>query len=131
MNHAVESDNRFVADDARKSNLLLQAELLRSQLRTDEASRRFAEAAALEEQLAEACLASGRRAEAWKHRFSAESCWAQAGNFHAAILLGEQLLNETDLPPKLRAAVDQYTATLRQRRHEWSAGLMLTPLGVD
>lgn len=134
MNHANaprEPDDCLTADEVRKSNLLLEAGLLRSQLQTDEASRRFAAAAALEEQLAEACVAKGQRAEAWRHRFSAESCWAQAGNFHAAITLGEQLLDEPDLPTKLRAAVDRYTTALRQRRHEWAKGLVLTPTGTE
>jgi hypothetical protein len=44
------------------------------------------------------------RAESWMHRFSAAGCWAQAGNFHEAITLGEELLTEADLSPGCRNA---------------------------
>lgn len=124
-------DSTFAADEALKSNLLLEAQLLRARGETDEAAVKFARAAELEERLSEACLTMGLRAEAWVHRFSAAGCWAQAGNFHEAILLGDDLLAQPDLAPKLRERVQEYTSALRRRREQWSAGLAVATSGVE
>jgi hypothetical protein len=110
---------------------LLEAQLLRAAQRTDEAAIRFAQAADIEERLSELCRAHGLRTEAWAHRFRAAGCWAQAGNFHEAITLGDALLAEADLPAALRQRVQDYTATLRRRRQQWSAGLASTTTGVE
>jgi hypothetical protein len=106
---------------------LLEAQLLRAQRRTDEAAVRFAQAAKIEERLGEICRARGLSTESWMHRFSAVGCWAQAGNFHEAITLGEELLAEPDLPPPLRQRVEEYTALLRCRREQWSVELASIP----
>ena len=124
-------DSNFAAHQALKSKLLLEAQLLRARGETDEAAVKFAQAAELEQRLSEACLAKGLRAEAWVHRFSAGGCWAQAGNFHEAILLGEELLAQPDLAAKLRERVQEYTAALRRRRAQWSAGLAVATSGVE
>jgi hypothetical protein len=123
-------DKSFAADEARKSNLLLEAQLLRARQQTDEAAVKFALAAELEERLAEACLRRGLRTEAWAHRFSAAGCWAQAGNFHEAITVGDELLADPDVPPGLRERVQAYTTALR-RREQCSAGLALATMGVE
>lgn len=117
------------ADEVQKSNLLLQAQLLRSQGQTDSAADLFAQAAQIEERLARARLQLGQREQAFAHQFSALSCWAQAGNWHLAITLGEQLLAEPDLGASLRAQVQDYTQLLRKRRAEWSAGIALAGAG--
>jgi len=44
-----------------------------------------------------------------------------AGNFHAAICLGDQLLAQSDLPPRFRQRVREFTQILRQRRNQWPA----------
>lgn len=121
----------FAAEETRKSDLLLEAQFLRAERRTDEAAVRFAQAAEIEERLGEACQARGMRAEAWLHRFSAAGCWAQAGNFHEAITLGEALLAEADLSSRLRQRVEEYTAALRRRREQWSVGLASIPAGGE
>lgn len=108
------------ADEVGKSRLLLEARLLWSQGRVDEAADKFAEAAEAEEQSA---AAAGDRADGWRHTFSAAGCWAQAGNFYAAITLGDQLLAEPDLPAELRQQVAAYLTAIRARRDQWSAGL--------
>jgi hypothetical protein len=54
-----------------KSNLLLEAQLLRTRRLTDEAAVKFAQAAEIEERLSDACLGTGRRTDAWRHRYSA------------------------------------------------------------
>ncbi|HUG93747.1 MAG TPA: hypothetical protein VML55_23155, partial [Planctomycetaceae bacterium] len=73
-------DETFECEERRKSNLLLEARLLRDQGDDDAAALRFAEAAAIEERLSDLCAERGLTEKSWVHRFSAASCWAAAGN---------------------------------------------------
>src|SRR5262249_33987034 len=91
----------------------------------DAAADRFAQAAAIEERLSARCAAEGLADKSWVHLFSAASCWARAGDFHTAISLGEQLLAQPGLPPRLRQRALEVTQALRQRRRQWAAGLAL------
>jgi hypothetical protein len=119
-------DASFDADEALKSNLIVEAQLLSAQQRPDAAADRFARAAEIEEQLSSRCADLGLREKSWVHLFSAASCWARAGDFHTAISLGEQLQVEAGLPPRLRQRIQEFTDTIRQRRTQWAAGLVLT-----
>jgi hypothetical protein len=121
-------DAPFDAEEARKSNLILEGQLLSAQQQPDAAADRFAQAAEIEERLADHCAAAGLMEKSWIHRFSAASCWARAGDFHTAIVLGEQLLAQSDLPARLRQRVQDFTQTLRQRRVQWAANLALTSI---
>ncbi|MBC8872576.1 MAG: hypothetical protein H8E44_24340 [Planctomycetes bacterium] len=114
----------FAADEARKSRLILEARLLREQQQPEAAAAKFAEAAAIEEQLGEACTKQQLREESFVHYFSSASCWAQAGNFYEAIALCDLLLTEQDLPHSLRTRVEQYADTLRDRRAQWYGDLV-------
>jgi hypothetical protein len=118
-------DVAFAADEARKSNLILEAQLLREQARADEAVYRFAEAAQIEESLSQRCAAQGLIEKSFLHRFSALSLWAQAGNFYQAITLGDELLAAPALPERLRERIWTYTNTLRSRRARWYEELAL------
>jgi hypothetical protein len=118
-------DATFEADEARKSELILEARLLREEQQYEAAAGKFAEAAAIEEQLSDRCAAKGLWDKAFMHRFSAASCWAQAGNFYDAIALCENLLAQAHLPERLSQRVHGYVETLRARRAEWYAGLVL------
>lgn len=109
-------DVAFEADEARKSSLILEAQLLREQGRADEAVYKFAEAARIEETLSHRCTAQRFPEKSFLHRFSALSLWAQAGNFYQAIALGDELLASSALPEHLRQRVQTYTNTLRVRR---------------
>ena len=71
------SDQAFAGSEARKSEVLLEAQMLRARGQSEEAATKLAEAAAIEEQLSEQCANAGLRDKAWVHRFSAASCWAQ------------------------------------------------------
>ena len=113
----------FVADEARKSRLILEARLCREQ-QPELAAAKFAEAAAMEEQLGAACAEQRSRGNSFVHYFSAASCWAQAGNFYEAIAICGQLLAEQDLPDPLRARVEAYAHTLRTRRAQWYGELV-------
>lgn len=112
-------DVAFETDEAHKSNLILEAQLLREQAKADEAGYKFAEAAQIEENLGQRCESQGLIDKSLLHRFSALSLWAQAGNFYRAIEIGDELLSSTDLPERLRQRVKAYTDTLRQRRTNW------------
>lgn len=111
------------SDEVRLSNYLLEAQLLRAKGEVDEASDRFAVAAELGEQIAEAAIAAGDRETGWKHLFSAISCWAQAGNFYAAIHLADDLLDDAGLTPQIRTQVADFVSTIRSRRNQLAAGL--------
>ncbi|MFO0967294.1 MAG: hypothetical protein U0793_17180 [Gemmataceae bacterium] len=119
-------DDSYAADETLKSNLILEAQSLSAQRQPDAAADRFARAAEIEERLADLCAEQGLREKGWVHLFSAASCWARAGDFHTAIVLGEQLQADPDVPAGLRRRVDEFTTTIRQRRMQWTAGLALT-----
>ncbi len=123
-------DTSFEADETLKSNLILEGRLLRDQQQPDAAADRFAQAAVIEERLSERCSEQGLQEKSWLHLFSAASCWAQAGNFHEAICLGDQLQAQANLPSPLRQRVQEFTLVLRQRRRQWAAGLTLTATGT-
>ena len=116
-------DASFDADEALKSNLIVEAELLSTQQQPDAAADRFAQAAEIDERLGSRCADLGLREKSWVHFFSAASCWARAGDFHTAIGLGEQLQAEASLPPRLQQRVQEFTDTIRKRRTQWAAGL--------
>jgi hypothetical protein len=118
-------DAAFVADEAQKSRLLLEAQLLRAQQQAEAAADKLVEAAMIEERLRERCFTMGLRDKAFVHGFSAASCWAQAGDFHHAIGVCQELLAYSDLPPRLRHRVDVYAQTLCARRAQWYEELVV------
>jgi hypothetical protein len=119
-------DQAFDAEETRKSNLLFEAQVLRARQQTEEAAARLAEAAAIEEHLAEICEQKGLLRKSWVHRFGAVCAWAQAGNIHTAISSGEKILARPDLPERLRHHIDDYVQDLRRRRAQWSKELAVT-----
>ncbi len=116
-------DEVFRAEEIRKSNLLLEAQLLRAQRQDEAAATRFAAAAEIEEALSDRCAALGLLEKSWLHRFSAASAWAQAGNFYQTIALCQELLARDDLPDALCRQVQDYGDKLRTRRAQWYAVL--------
>ena len=114
-------DAALAKEEARKSNLILEANLLKAQECYQDAADRFAEAAQIEEQLGDTLLQKGWLDKYFVHRFSALSCWAQAGDVYRAIVLGEELLARPDLPAPLRRRIGEYVRLLRARRVRWFA----------
>ena len=114
-------DAALVKEETRKSNLIMEANLLEMQERYQDAADRFAEAAQIEEQLSKTLLQKGLLDKYFIHRFSALSCWAQAGDVYHAIALGEELLAHADLSDPLRRHIDEYVRLLRTRRVRWFA----------
>jgi hypothetical protein len=121
-------DQEFEADESRKSKLILEARLMREQ-QNEAAAQRFAQAAEIEERLSDLCETKGLAEKSLVHRFSAASCWAQAGNFYRAIALCDDLLARPDLSDRLRRRVEEYAAAIRDRRAQWNEGLALTTAG--
>jgi hypothetical protein len=124
-------DQAFAANEARKSELLLAAQLLQAQGQPESAAAKLAEAAALEEQLSERCVALGLADKASVHRFSAASCWAQAGNFYQALTFCDDLLTQPDLPERLRGRIRDFAQQIRARRAQWYAELAGATVGAD
>ena len=118
-------DALFQADETRKSDLILQAALLRERRQDEEAAGASAEAAAIEERLRDRCLELGLTEKSFVHAFSAASCWARAGDFYHALVLCDQLLAREGLPDRLRRRVQEYAGALRARRSEWYAALLM------
>jgi hypothetical protein len=85
-------------EEAHKSDLLLQAALLRAEGQEELAASRFADAATLEEQLAQRADEEGNALRAIRSQFSAASAWANAGDFHHALTLLQSLEQRADAP---------------------------------
>ena len=114
-------DAALAKEEARKSNLILEANLLKAQERYQDAADRFAESAQIEERLSKTLLQKGLLDKYFIHRFSALSCWAKAGDVYHAIALGEELLARADLPDPLRRRIEEYVRLLQARRVRWFA----------
>lgn len=106
----------FKREEIKKSNLLMEIQLLRAEQKdSDEIVAKFAQAASLEEHLSECCARKGLREKFFVHRWSAASCWAGALNFYRALELCDELLAQADLPERLRQRIQQYSLTIRTR----------------
>jgi len=114
-------DAAFEEKEIRKSNLILEAHFLREQQYFQDAADRFAQAARIEERLSKELERLGLQEKFLVHRFSALSCWGQAGNLHRAIKMADELLARPDLPASYRERVRKYRETLRARQAEWLA----------
>jgi tetratricopeptide (TPR) repeat protein len=112
-------DASFEKEERHKSHLILEANLLKKQQRHQEAADKFAEAARIEERLSEVVAEKGLTDKYFVHRFSAASCWAQAGNVYQAIAMCNELLKHPDLPQRLRQRVEEYLQVLQARREQW------------
>src|SRR5207247_3334775 len=124
-------DAAFEADEIRKSQLMLEAQMLRAQQQPEAAADKFAEAAVIEERLYDFCVTKGLMAKAFVHGFSAASCWAQAGDFHHAIVLCHELLAQAAIPARLRQHIHGYVKTLCARRAQWYKELTLQDADQD
>jgi hypothetical protein len=116
-------DAAFDVEEGRVSNLILEARMLQARQRPDEAASKYAEVAPIQERLADICDQKGLVEKAWVHRFDAVRAWALAGNYLAAITVGNALLSRPELPERLRQRIQEYTQSLRDRRTCWSAEL--------
>lgn len=124
-------DVAFQAEETRKSDLILQAALLREQGRSEEAYRKYAEAAAIEEHLRDRCTELGLTEKFFIHAFSAAGCWAKAGDVYHAITLCDDLLTRPGITDRLSRRVQEYADTLRARRDALFADIMRAREAVE
>lgn len=109
----------FLADEQRKSNLILEANLLKAREEYEAAAEKFAAAAEIEEKLVEQLVHLNRREKAFVHLFSAVSCWAQAGDLHRALVLGADLVGFEGISPPRKQSAQEYVEVLRSRYLQW------------
>lgn len=109
----------YKRQEREKSNLILEANLLRQQGLYPQAAHKFAAAAVIEEALAHELVQTQHLDKAFFHHFSALSCWTQAGDLHRALLLGEMMLQTNTLSIAQREQVANYLQTLQQRMTQW------------
>lgn len=109
----------YPEEEARKSSLILQATLLRAEGQEEQAASRFAEVAALEEQLGRRADAEGNALRAVRSQFSAASAWANAGDFYHALSLLQLLEQRADAPEPLKMRAHTFAETLRVQRQHW------------
>jgi hypothetical protein len=95
-------------EETRKSNLLLQAALLRDMGDLEQASALFATAAEIEERLAREADARNDADHALRSWYSAASAWAHAGDFHYALTLLRALEARPDVPIGLRERIHAF-----------------------
>ena len=110
-------------EETRKSNLLLQAALLRDQGQLEQASALFATAAEIEERLAIEADKRKDNAHALRSWYSAASAWAHAGDFHHALTLLKALEGRADVPAALRTRIHAFSEQVQQQRQHWSETL--------
>jgi hypothetical protein len=114
-----------------KSQLLLEAHMLKTQSQLSEAADRFAQAARYEEQLMEWAAAQGLDDLYYLHSFSALSCWAQAGDPHRALQMSHTLLDSVQLTKAQRAQLQNYKQRLEQRWISWMEQWSTSALAAD
>src|SRR5579862_4268517 len=103
----------FAAEETRKSNLLLQAALLRDQGDLEQASALFAATAEIEERLARKADTGKDAAKALRLWYSAASAWAHAGDFHHALTLLRAIEGRPDVPAALRGRIHAFSEKVR------------------
>jgi hypothetical protein len=118
----------FAEEEIRKSNLLLQAALLRDRGDLEQASERFAAAAEIEERLAADAETRQEWEKALRLRYSAASGWAYAGDFHHALALLRALEANPKTPPVLRTRIYAFAERVQAQREQWHQSLRETAL---
>ena len=109
----------FEQDEQYKSNLILEANMLKAQGQYTQASQRFALATEIEERLARELQQLDKRDKAFHHAFSAVNCWAQAGDLYRAQTAGLDLLSQADLSAKNRERLQRFLQSLSKQTIEW------------
>lgn len=108
-----------VSEERRKSNLLLQAALLRDQGDMEQAAALFATVAEIEERLAAEADARNDSGHALRSWYSAASAWAHAGDFHHALTLLRALQQRPDVPSALKARINVFSEKVQEQRELW------------
>jgi hypothetical protein len=110
---------RFPELEREKSKAILLANWLKQQHRYVESTEKFAAAAKIETLLSEELKNNGQREPFFIHRFSAASCWVQAGNLYLAKTMLKEMLQMEDIPEKLARRIEHYLSELEYRTESW------------
>ena len=102
-----------------KARLILEANRLKLEQDFKAAADHFAQAARYEQQLANWADSEHLVDLGYLHRFSAISCWAQAGDPYRALTLTQQMLATIRLTPQQRKQLQTFRTTLEERMIHW------------
>lgn len=118
MRHKQETEETILELQGRKSNLLLEAQMLVATGSTEEAIERYALAAPLEKRIANFRARNGQKELAARHRFSAAVCYAKSGSLRDALLLFDALGRNSDTPAPLKVDALLLAGRLRQQQRD-------------
>jgi hypothetical protein len=104
---------------AHKSNLSIEAWILRETGYLEEAATKFAEAGRLEEELQCFCLEHGFIQKSFVHAFSSVYCWVYAGDTHHALVLCENIFKQKGLTEPLKQKAEQLLDSLHKTRKQY------------
>jgi hypothetical protein len=111
-------------EEKRKSNLLLQAAVIRDSGDMEQASTLFAAAAEIEELLAREADARQDDMHALRAWYSAASAWAYAGDFYHALTLLRTLEGRPGVPVALRDRIHAFSEKVQEQREHWRETLL-------
>ena len=116
MRRAQDTEVSIQGLQGEKSDLLLEAQMFQGMGRSEEAITRFALAAPMEERIALYWERAGEKEMAARHRFSAATCWAKAGNLYNAIMLFDALSRGADTPGRIKVDALLFADRLREQQ---------------
>jgi hypothetical protein len=102
----------------KKSNLLLEAQMLIGIGNPEEAMERYAQAAPMEVQIARFYARCKEKDMAAKHRFSAGVCYAKSGSLRNALQIFDALGRDNEIPGQYKIDALLWASHLRQQRRE-------------
>ncbi|MBC8229137.1 hypothetical protein H8E77_06285 [bacterium] len=117
--HQIPPSERFRELEGEKSKAILLANYLKQQHRYVESTEKFAAAAEIETLLSEELKNNGQMEPFFIHRFSAASCWIQAGNLYLAKTMLKEMLRMANIPEKLARRIENYLSELEYRTENW------------
>ena len=118
MSRKLDTEETILELQGRKSDLLLEAQLILASGNTEEAIERFAAAAPMEERIADFYSKRKDVDETARHKFSAAVCYAKSGSLREAIRLFDVLSRDAQTPGRLIVDAILFGGKLRQQQHE-------------
>jgi hypothetical protein len=115
----VPRDTEYGDKEVKKSNLILEAGILKAKGCLEEAAIKFAEAGGLEEELQCFCQQNGFEKKSFVHAFSAVYCWIHAGDTHHALVLCKNIFKQKGLTEPLKQKAEQLLNDLHKMRKQY------------
>lgn len=111
-------DADYEREEQRASKLIFEARFILDTLDRNQqkvAQKNYAQAAEIEERLADYCAKKGLTQRYFVEQFRATDCWARAGNLYRASELCDEMLARDDLTDRLREHLQKYSEALQSR----------------